>query len=94
MMAVDVIHQGEHYLDYDLDEQTFQKATTKINARLAIGPEDKRWAVIFNAKNLTEVKEKLLVLDTILQGGNYVAITRPDETQYSVDFRYNFGEMD
>jgi iron complex outermembrane recepter protein len=94
MMALDMIHQGEHYLDYDLDEQTYQKATTKLNARLAVGPEDKLWAVIFNAKNLTEVKERLLVLDTIIQGGNYVAITRPDETQYSVDFRYNFGALD
>lgn len=94
MFALDVIHQGEHFLDYDLDEKTKQEATTKINARLALGPEDKRWAVIFNAKNLTEEQERLLVLDAILQGGNYVAITRPDEVQYSVDFRYNFGHLD
>lgn len=93
LFALDIIHQGEHYLDYDLDEKTFQKSTTKLNARLAIGPEDKRWAVIFNAKNLTEEQERMLVLDTILQGGNYVAITRPDEAQYSLDFRYNFGDL-
>ncbi|WP_369409774.1 TonB-dependent receptor [Zhongshania aquimaris] len=94
MFALDVLYQGEHYLDYDLDEKTFQEATTKLNARLAIGPENKRWAVIFNAKNLTEEQERMMVLDTIIQGGNYVAITHPDETQYSIDFRYNFGNLD
>ena len=93
MFGLDVIHQGDHYLDYDLDEKTYQEATTKINARFAIGPEDKRWAVIFNAKNLTEEQERLLVIDTIIQGGNYVAITLPDEVQYSLDFRYNFGDL-
>ncbi|WP_269620598.1 TonB-dependent receptor [Zhongshania sp. BJYM1] len=94
MFAFDILYQGEHYLDYDLDEKTLQEATTKINARLAIGPENKRWAVIFNAKNLTEEQERMIVLDTTLQGGNYVAITHPDETQYSIDFRYNFGITD
>ncbi len=94
MFAFDILYQGEHYLDYDLDEKTFQEATAKLNARLAIGPENKRWAVIFNAKNLTEEQERLIVLDAILQGGNYIAITHPDETQYSVDFRYNFGNLD
>ena len=93
MFALDVIYQGEHYMDYDLDEKTFQEATTKLNARLALGPESKRWSVILNAKNLTEEQERLLVLDAILQGGNYVAITRPDEVQYSVDLRYNFGDL-
>jgi len=93
MLALDVIYQGEQYMDYDLDEKTYQEAITKLNARVAVGPEDKRWAVIFNAKNLTGEQERLLVLDAILQGGNYVAITRPDEVEYSVDLRYNFGEL-
>ncbi len=92
LFALDVIYQGEHFMDYDLDQRAFQEATTKINARFVLGPEDKQWAVIVNAKNLTEQQERLLVLDAILQGGNYVAITRPDEMLYSVDLRFNFGE--
>lgn len=94
LFAIDVIYQGDHYLDPDLDEKTYQEATTKINARLAIAPLNKRWAIILNAKNLTQEQERLLVLDAQQQGGNYVAVTQPDETQYSVDFRYNFGQLD
>jgi len=94
MFAIDVIYQGDHYLDPDLDEKTYQEATTKINARLAISPVDKRWAIILNAKNLTEEQERLLVLDAQQQGGNYVAVTHPDEVQYSLNFRYNFGLLD
>ncbi|NKI16720.1 TonB-dependent receptor [Spongiibacter sp. KMU-166] len=94
MFAVDIIYQGDHFLDPDLDEKTYQEATTKINARLAISPLNKLWAVILNAKNLTQQKERLLVLDAQQQGGNYVAVTHPDETLYSIDFRYNFGFLD
>lgn len=94
MFAIDIIYQGDHYLDPDLDEETYQQATTKINARLAIAPANKRWSIIFNAKNLTEEQERLLVLDVQQQGGNYTAITRPDEAQYSLDLRYNFGPLD
>ena len=34
------------------------------------------------------------MLDVQQQGGNYTAITRPDEVQYSLDLRYNFGPLD
>lgn len=94
MLAIDLIYQGDHYLDSDLDEKTYQDAVTKVNARLALAPASKRWAIIFNAKNLTEEQERLLVLDAQQQGGNYVAVTQPDEVQYSIDFRYNFGPTD
>jgi hypothetical protein len=89
MFASDMIYQGDHYLDLHLDKAS----TTKINARLAIGTADKHWAIIFNAKNLTEEQERLLVLDIQQRGGSYVAVTRPDVVQYAVDFRYNFGPM-
>ena len=94
MLAIDLIYQGDHYLDSDLDEKTYQDAVTKTNARLALAPASKRWAIIFNAKNLTEEQERLLVLDAQQQGGNYVAVIQPDEVQYSLDFRYNFGPTD
>lgn len=94
MFGIDVIYQGDQYLDYDLDENTYQEATTKINARLAIAPIDRRWALVFNAKNLTEEQEKLLVLDIGQQDGNYTAFTKSDEAEYSIDFRYNFGTLE
>jgi hypothetical protein len=72
---------------------TYQEAITKINARLAIGATDKRWAIIINAKNRIEVQERLLVLDIQQQGGNYVVVSRPDGVEYAVDFRYNVGPM-
>jgi hypothetical protein len=72
---------------------TYQRAITKINARLVIGETDKRWTIIINAKNRIEVQERLLVLDIQQRGGNYVAVSRPDEVEYAVDFRYNVGPM-
>jgi iron complex outermembrane recepter protein len=86
-----VLYQGEQYLDADLDPQSFQKATTKINARLGIGPADRRWSILFNAKNLTGARERALVIDQPVIAGNYVTIALPDEPLYALDLRYNFG---
>lgn len=88
----DILHQGEQFLDTDLDPQTRQDATTKINARFGIKPMEGPWAIIANAKNLTGEKERVLVLDQPQMRGNYVSISLPDEPLYSVDLRYTFGE--
>jgi iron complex outermembrane recepter protein len=91
IFGVDVLYQGEQYLDADLDPQSFQKATTKVNARLGIGPAGRRWSILFNAKNLTGVRERALVIDQPVIAGNYVTIALPDEPLYALDLRYNFG---
>ncbi|MFP5307890.1 MAG: TonB-dependent receptor, partial [Gammaproteobacteria bacterium] len=92
ILGVDVLYQGEQYLDADLDPASFQEATTKINARLGIGPGDRRWSVLFNAKNLTGERERAILLDQPQFAGNYVTIAYPDEPQYALDVRYTFGE--
>lgn len=92
LFGVDVLYQGEQYLEADLDPQTFQKATTKINARFAFKQIDGPWAVILNARNLTRQRERALVLDQQQMTGNYVSIPLYDKPVYTLDFRYNFGE--
>ncbi len=92
VVGIDVLYQGEQYLDADLDPASFQKATTKINARLGIAPGDRRWSIMFNAKNLGGARERVLFVDQPVLAGNYVTIAVPDEPQYALDLRYTFGE--
>ncbi|MES0872734.1 TonB-dependent receptor [Sinimarinibacterium thermocellulolyticum] len=92
MLGIDVLYQGEQYLDADLDPASLQKATTKLNARLAIAPASRRWALVFNAKNLTGVQERVVVFDQPQFAGNYATVVLPDEPLYALDLRYNFGQ--
>ena len=91
LLAIDLLYQGEHYLDADLDPHTFQPATTKLNARLGISSLSKDWLVMLNASNITGEKERLLVLDQPQMPGGFLAVPRYDEPVYMLDFRYNFG---
>lgn len=92
LAGLDILHQGEHYLDIDLDEQTFQEATTKVNFRLGFKQRDGGWSVVFNAKNLTGEQSRTIFLDSPRNPGNYVALAEHDEPTYTVDIRYAFGE--
>ncbi|MGH7805118.1 MAG: TonB-dependent receptor domain-containing protein, partial [Candidatus Binatia bacterium] len=90
VIGVDLLYRGGRFLDNDLDPATYQDATTRVNARLGLlGGE--RWRVVFNAKNLTGEKERLLVIDQPLLDGNYVAFPLVDEPTFTVDFRLSFG---
>lgn len=92
LVGLDILHQGEHYLDIDLDEQAKQEATTKVNLRLGFKQLDGGWSIVMNAKNLTGEQERSIFLDASRNPGNYVAVAMPDEPQLSLDLRYSFGE--
>ncbi len=92
LVGLDILHQGEHYLDIDLDEETFQEATTKVNLRLGLKQLDGGWSVVFNAKNLTGEQSRTIFLDSPRNAGNYVALAEHDEPTYTIDVRYAFGE--
>ena len=92
LVGLDILHQGEHYLDIDLDEQAFQEATTKVNLRLGFKQRDGGWSVVFNAKNLTGEQTRTIFLDGTRNPGNYVALAEHDEPTYTLDLRYAFGE--
>jgi iron complex outermembrane receptor protein len=92
LVGLDILHQGEHYLDIDLDEQGKQEATTKVNLRLGFKQIDGGWSIVMNAKNLSGEQERSIFLDALRNPGNYVAVAMPDEPQLSLDLRYSFGE--
>ncbi|MFT5032252.1 MAG: hypothetical protein ACI89D_000581 [Bermanella sp.] len=92
LVGLDILHQGEHYMDIDLDERAKQDATTKLNLRLGFKQLDGGWSVVINGKNLTDEQERTIFLDAPRNPGNYVALALPDEPQVSIDVRYSFGE--
>ncbi len=87
----DLLHQGDYYLEADLDENSFREATTKVNVRLGLADIDERWHVIFHAKNVNGVQEIGSMADQPLLAGNYIGYSLYDEPVYSVDVRYQFG---
>ena len=44
LFGLDVLYQGEQYLDTDLDPASYQAATTKLNARVGVSPANRRWS--------------------------------------------------
>ncbi|MGH7823059.1 MAG: TonB-dependent receptor, partial [Candidatus Binatia bacterium] len=89
--GVDFLFRSGRFLDSDIDPNTFQDATAKLNVRLGVLPESRRWSLTFHGRNLTGVKERLLIIDQPLLNGNYIAFPLVDEPTFMVDFRYSFG---
>ena len=90
LFAIDILYQGDYYLDSDLDENTFRPATTKVNARFGISSETAGWSVIFNAKNITGVQEMGPMTDQPILPGNYMGFAIYDEPVYTADFRFKW----
>ena len=90
MIGLDVLYQGEQFLDADLDPVTYQPATTKLNARIGIVRMDRRWSLILNGKNLTGEKERAFVFDAPSLPNNYMTVPQAVEPQFSLDLSYNF----
>ncbi len=87
----DLLHQGDFYLEADLDENSFREATTKVNLRFGVGDAHSRWQLVAHAKNVTGVQEIGSMADQPLLAGNYIGYSLYDEPVYSLDFRYQFG---
>lgn len=91
LVGLDILHQGEHFMDIDLDERAKQEAATKVNLRLGLKQLDGGWTIVLNGKNLTGEQGRTIFLDAPRNPGNYVALALPDEPQVSLDLRYSFG---
>ena len=91
LCGVDFLYRSSRFLDSDLDPNTHQDATAKVNARFALVDQSGRWALTFAGKNLSGAKERLLIIDQPLLKGNYVAFPLVDEPTFTVNFRWNFG---
>jgi iron complex outermembrane recepter protein len=91
LCGVDFLYRSSRFLDSDLDPNTLQDATAKVNARFALVDQGGRWALTFAGKNLSGAKERLLIIDQPLLNGNYVAFPLVDEPTFTVNFRWNFG---
>ena len=48
------MYTDDFFTATDLDPLLLQRAYTKVNARVAIGPVDGRWDVAFVGRNLTD----------------------------------------
>lgn len=91
LLGLDILYQGEHYLDIDLDEEAFQEATTKYNLRVGVKQMEGGLSLVFNAKNLGGAQARTIFLDSPRNPGNYVALAEHDEPTYTLDLRYTFG---
>lgn len=92
MIGVDLLYQGDFFLESDLDRNSFQEATTKVNARVGISDARERWSFTFNAKNITGIQEMGAMADQPILPGNYIGFALKDEPLYVSELRYRFGE--
>lgn len=89
-VRMNISYSGERYLDSDIDPNTLQEAITRIDAGLGLRSETKGWSVNFQARNLTQEQDAVLILDQPLIPGNYTKTPHPDQTTYQLDFRVGF----
>ena len=91
LVGADFLYRSGAFLDTDLDPQTYQDATARLNLRFALFDAEGRWRLVLNAKNVSGVRERLLVFDQPLLDGNYVAFPLHDEPTFTIDLGWSFG---
>lgn len=80
---------SRYYGAQDLDPNTLQSATTKINLLVAFGPESRNWSVELVGRNLTDKQTFQTANDVPLATGSYFATTeRPRSV--ALRLRLNF----
>ncbi|OYW93577.1 MAG: hypothetical protein B7Z13_06875 [Caulobacterales bacterium 32-67-6] len=80
---------SRYYGAQDLDPNTIQGATTKINLLVAFGPENRDWSVELVGRNLTDEQTFQTANDVPLATGSYFATTeRPRSV--ALRLRLNF----
>ena len=90
LLGADVFHEGGKFLDTDNDPNTYQKAVTKINARLGLRSLPQRWSAFLNVKNITGEKDLFLVLNELEITGNYVGGANPSKPYAALELRYDW----
>jgi iron complex outermembrane recepter protein len=90
-VRLNVSYNNGRFLDSDIDPNTYQEGTTRIDAGIGLRSETAGWSINFNAKNLTREKDALLILDQPLLPGNYTMTPYPDQTIYQLGLRWDMG---
>lgn len=84
---------ARHVTDYntgsDLLPEKEQKGFTLVNARVGIGPENRRWGLEFWVQNLTDRTYNQVVFNAPLQTGSFNAFLGAPRT-YGATLRVNF----
>ncbi|MFC3067796.1 TonB-dependent receptor [Phenylobacterium soli] len=73
----------------DLNPVKTQKGFTLVNARIGIGPQDKKWQAELWAQNLFDKRYKQVAFDSVFQTGSYDAFMGLPRT-YGVTVRYTY----
>jgi iron complex outermembrane receptor protein len=82
-------YNSEYNTGSDLNPAKLQDAFTLVNARLAIGTQDRRWTLEAWAQNLTDEKYFQVAFDAALQTGTYDANLGAPRT-YGLTARFSF----
>lgn len=91
-IRLNVSYNDGRFLDSDIDPNTFQPGTTRVDMGVGVKSEKSGWSASLNAKNLTRVKDSLLILDQPLLPGNYTQTPLPDQTTYVMTLRWDIGD--
>ncbi|CAA0106460.1 Pesticin receptor [Zhongshania aliphaticivorans] len=89
-IRMNISYTDERYLDSDIDPNTLQDAVTRTDVGLGLRSEVSGWSVNFQARNVTQEQDAVLILDQPLIPGNYTKTPHPDQTTYQLDFRVGF----
>ena len=89
-VRMNISYTDERYLDSDIDPNTLQDAVTRTDIGLGLRSESSDWSVNFQARNVTQEQDAVLILDQPLIPGNYTKTPHPDQTTYQLDFRIGF----
>lgn len=88
-ITADANYRGDHFTSGDLDPRGLQRATTKVNLRLAISPPDERWSVALLGKNLSNQLTTGIGAPIPLDTGGYMITSELPRT-YGLMLRYRF----
>ncbi|MGB0922379.1 MAG: TonB-dependent receptor [Alphaproteobacteria bacterium] len=77
VLGVDVLYQGDLYLNADYDPISYEDANIKINARTGFRDHDGAWAFYIQGKNLTDEQTRLQNIDMPLFTNSYLSLVGP-----------------
>ncbi len=90
-VRLNISYDNGRYLDSDIDPNTWQPGVTRVDAGLGLRSDTQGWSVSLHAKNLTQEKDALLILDQPLLPGNYTMTPYPNHTTYLLSVRWDIG---
>jgi outer membrane receptor protein involved in Fe transport len=89
--SVDVLYQGERYLNSEVDPRQLQKSTLVINPHLVLADEaNDTWGLTLGIQNATNEVYSDQVIDQPLGAGNFAAIRHDRGRFYTGAFFVNF----